>query len=180
MLDVSPRGYEHLSRVERRKLKTKEAIFNAAIELFRQKGFDNTSVEEITEKADVGKGTFFNYFPRKEAILAFLGEKRMAAILKLIERKLNKDWPAREGLKMIFDTLAAENEKDKALVRLVVFESMKREGAVQEVSERREDLCRTFQYLIERGQKKGEFKSEVSAAKAAQILLAIYFQSLLM
>ena len=41
----------------------------AALRLFADKGFAETTVEDITNAADVGKGTFFNYFPSKEHIL---------------------------------------------------------------------------------------------------------------
>ncbi len=61
---------EHtLSRRERKKLETHEALLEAALTLFREKGYDETTVEEITERADVAKGTFFNYFPSKEELL---------------------------------------------------------------------------------------------------------------
>src|SRR5665648_766431 len=37
--------------------------------LFRMQGFTATSVEQITQHADVGKGTFYNYFPTKESVI---------------------------------------------------------------------------------------------------------------
>ena len=65
------------SRRERKKDETRQRIFDAAIALFREKGFEATTVDEITEKADVGRGTFFNHFPRKETVLAYLSEERL-------------------------------------------------------------------------------------------------------
>jgi AcrR family transcriptional regulator len=58
-----------LSRRERKKLETRQALLEAALALFREKGYRATTVEEITERADVAKGTFFNYFASKEALL---------------------------------------------------------------------------------------------------------------
>ena len=69
-----------LSRRERKKDETRHRIFHAAIDLFREQGFEQTTVDDITEKADVAKGTFFNYFRRKEAVLAYLSESRLLAI----------------------------------------------------------------------------------------------------
>jgi AcrR family transcriptional regulator len=57
------------TRRERRRHETEQRIFMAALELFGQQGFTNTTIEQITEAADVGKGTFFNYFPSKEHVL---------------------------------------------------------------------------------------------------------------
>ena len=61
-----------LSRRERKKLETRQGLLEAALALFRENGYDETTVEEITERADVAKGTFFNYFPSKEALLSEL------------------------------------------------------------------------------------------------------------
>src|SRR5216683_1954195 len=57
------------SRRQRRSADIRERLFGAALQLFAQKGFAETTVEDITEAADVGKGTFFNYFPSKDHIL---------------------------------------------------------------------------------------------------------------
>jgi AcrR family transcriptional regulator len=63
---------ESLSRRERKKLETRSALMEAALSLFREKGYDQTTVEEITEQADVAKATFFNYFPSKQALVGEL------------------------------------------------------------------------------------------------------------
>lgn len=56
-------------RRERRRAETQQRIMSAAMELFSTRGYAETTVEDITEAADVGKGTFFNYFPTKDAVL---------------------------------------------------------------------------------------------------------------
>jgi AcrR family transcriptional regulator len=58
-----------LSRRERKKQETRQALLASAQALFREKGYMATTIEEITGRADVAKGTFFNYFPSKEALL---------------------------------------------------------------------------------------------------------------
>lgn len=60
---------QDMSRRERKKKETREKIFSNAMQLFRLQGFTATSVEQITQHADVGKGTFYNYFPTKEAVI---------------------------------------------------------------------------------------------------------------
>lgn len=57
------------SRTERKKKKTKEQIVAAAMQLFREHGFEATTMEQIAREADVAKGTLYNHFPVKEAIL---------------------------------------------------------------------------------------------------------------
>src|SRR6202521_3700357 len=64
-------------RRQRRSADIRERLFRAALDLFAQKGFAETTVEDITEAADVGKGTFFNYFPSKDHILLAFGEMQL-------------------------------------------------------------------------------------------------------
>ena len=62
----------NISRRERKKQETRQRLLEASMSLFREKGYNATTVEEITERADVAKGTFFNYFDSKEALLGEL------------------------------------------------------------------------------------------------------------
>jgi AcrR family transcriptional regulator len=54
---------------ERKKLRTREAIATVALELFAERGYQQTTVAEIAEAAEVSKGTLFAYFPSKEEIV---------------------------------------------------------------------------------------------------------------
>jgi AcrR family transcriptional regulator len=58
-----------LSRRERRQRSTRQAIFDAAIQMFSEQGFDAPTIDQIAAAADIGKGTFYNYFASKEEIL---------------------------------------------------------------------------------------------------------------
>ena len=54
---------------ERKKLRTRATLRACAFELFRAQGYDETTVAEIAEAADVSQTTFFRYFPNKEALV---------------------------------------------------------------------------------------------------------------
>lgn len=59
-----------MSLRERKKEETRSNIIKTAIDLFRAKGFNETSMEEVAEKADISKGTLYNYFVSKESLLS--------------------------------------------------------------------------------------------------------------
>lgn len=77
---------------------TKEKIVNAAWELFYEKGYENTTVEDIIAAAGTSKGTFYYYFDRKDALLDTLAtifdrqyeklEKEMASDLNSYDKLL--------------------------------------------------------------------------------------------
>src|SRR5271165_5407580 len=72
-------------RRQRRSTETRERLFRAALRLFAEKGFAETTVEDVTNAADVGKGTFFNYFPSKDHILLAFGEMQLAKLRAAID-----------------------------------------------------------------------------------------------
>jgi AcrR family transcriptional regulator len=53
-----------------------ERLYRASLDLFTEKGYEETLIEDITERADVARGTFFNYFERKEEVIAAWGARR--------------------------------------------------------------------------------------------------------
>ena len=74
--DATVTGNAKTDRRQRRSEENRARIFEAAVKLFAKHGFTNVTVEQITEAADVGKGTFFNYFPTKEHLLVAMAELR--------------------------------------------------------------------------------------------------------
>lgn len=58
------------NRMERKKEETRKKITLVAMDLFKKQGFDSTTMEQIANEADIAKGTLYNHFPVKEAILA--------------------------------------------------------------------------------------------------------------
>jgi AcrR family transcriptional regulator len=70
-------------RMQKRAKKTRKRLKKAALDVFSEKSIDSTTVEEITEKADVGKGTLYQHFEDKEEIVITLVEE---AVEHLIER----------------------------------------------------------------------------------------------
>ena len=67
-----------LSLRERKKRETRQRILDVSVELFQDQGFDQTSVDEIAARADISRGTCFNYFPNKESILREIATRELA------------------------------------------------------------------------------------------------------
>src|SRR5215831_17785425 len=76
---------QRLSRRERRKIATREALITAAQEVIAVKGVYLTVIEEITERADVAKGSFYQYFRNRDELLDVLLTRRLEELRMHIE-----------------------------------------------------------------------------------------------
>ncbi|QWT24924.1 TetR/AcrR family transcriptional regulator [Subtercola sp. PAMC28395] len=97
---------------ERKRLATSRSIQFAVLELSRDKGLDNVTVDEISRHADISPRTFFNYFPSKEA--AVLGETPFDITPEHAERFLNAgpDEPVLDGLRALLSSMSDAETED--------------------------------------------------------------------
>ena len=70
--------------------KTKRKIFEASMKLFAEKGYDATSIEEITAAVGVAKGTLYYHFSSKEEIFKFLVDEGVKLLKNSISIKTDK------------------------------------------------------------------------------------------
>jgi AcrR family transcriptional regulator len=74
-----------ISRRQRRKIATREALLNAAQEVIAVKGVYLAVIEEITERADVAKGLFYQYFKDRDDLLQVILSRRLGELREAIE-----------------------------------------------------------------------------------------------
>src|SRR5215475_4835160 len=108
------------SRRERRSADIRERLFRSALDLFAHKGFAETTVEDITEAADVGKGTFFNYFPSKDHILLAFGEMQLAKLSDAVAEARHSPAPLLQYLRSLSTRMTEEPMRNPAIVRALL------------------------------------------------------------
>ncbi len=94
---------------ERKKARTKASIQQHALRLFREQGYDATSVEQIAEAAEVSPSTFFRYFPTKEdVVLSDDYDPVIVAAFKAQPPELSPIQAMRGAMRSAFGTIPAE------------------------------------------------------------------------
>jgi AcrR family transcriptional regulator len=144
-------------RRERKKEETKRRIFVAALQLFHDKGFEHTTVDEITEMADVAKGTFFNYFPRKESVLAYLNEEWLE---RVEEQAARKDLLAADRITGFFVAVASAYGENRTLAHHVVHAGMQQMFCPEDIQSRSR-LASLVKDAVSEGQASGEFRTDI-------------------
>lgn len=168
------------SRMDRKKANTKEKIFEAAVSLFQEKGYQNTTVDEIVDKADVAKGTFFNYFPTKSAILIYLNQKRVKELQEIIQKEFaQKALTTKEKIIRMGQLMAEDNEKDVNLSKYLIVETFKNYGdLIKEESNNQYELINIFREILEAGKNSGELSKKLNSQMVAEILTSTYLYSI--
>ena len=94
------------TRRERRRLEVSSRVLGAAEALFIEQGFDETTVAEICEAADVAYGTFFNHFPTKSDLLLAMGRRAVAEISEQLGALSQRPVPIGDALTLLFEGFA--------------------------------------------------------------------------
>ena len=169
-MNQSPPGKRETGKLERR-----DRLYEASLALFREQGYEETTVDQISRRAGVAKGTFFNYFPTKDAVLRYMGAREIG---RLGAASLSGGGTSAVGnLKRFLTALAASMERDRTLVKLIFARGI----GVPEL------MCGdaggfsvqpTAALLIRRAQHLGEVNKGLDPDIVAAALDALYLQQL--
>lgn len=170
----SNKAFPRAGRRERRRAETRDKIFRAALQLFAQRGFMETTVEDITEAADVGKGTFFNYFPTKEHVLATYGAERVAAVEGALERARTTQGPVLEIIRELACNVAGQSSESPELLR-AIYAAHATDAAVRaELQARMQTGRRTLAKIFRLAQQRGEVRKDIPAGTLASQMQLVF------
>lgn len=166
-------------RRQRRSAEIRERLFNAALRLFTEKGFVETTVEDITNAADVGKGTFFNHFPSKDHILLAFGEMQLAKLQDAVNtaRKLNEPMP--RFLRALGSRMTQEPTRNPAIIRALLQAYLSTTQVREAMIDMQNRVHALHTQMMQLGQDRGEIRSDVPASELAQVFRQTIFGTLL-
>ncbi len=177
---LGPSASSRHGRRERRTVETRERLFRAALDLFAKKGFNESTVEDITEAADVGKGTFFNYFPSKDHILLAFGEMQLAKLQAAIEEARRTHEPMPQFLRSLGVRMTQEPTRHPGIIRTLLqayLSTTPVREAMLDLQKRVHDL---HTEIVRLGQEHGEIRNDLPAAEIAHVFRQTIFGTLLM
>ncbi len=137
--------------------KTKRRIFNTAVQIFAEKGYDNASIEEITAIAGVAKGSLYYHFEKKEDIFDMLLEEGLKLLKNNIEIKTKECTTALEKIKAIILVQIKVTVKYEAFLNVVFSQIWGEEVKNQKCKRAVFDYIKIIEEVIEEGIKNGEF-----------------------
>jgi AcrR family transcriptional regulator len=166
-------------RRQRRSAETRERLFRAALELFAQKGFNETTVEDITEAADVGKGTFFNYFPSKDHILLAFGEMQLAKLESAIEEARRTGEPMPSFLRSLGVRMTQEPARNPSIIRALLLAYISTTAVREGTIDLQKRVHALHTQIIQLGQERGEIRNDLPATEIAHVFRQTIFGTLL-
>jgi AcrR family transcriptional regulator len=147
----------------------------AALRLFREHGYDATTVEKITEAADVAKSTFFNYFETKEAILPALAEWRLQRLEETLAPEQGAPVSPVARIKLALRLVAENPLSDPVLAQRLFAAAMRRKyvhpGHI---------LSNLLAEQVRQAQAAGEIRAGLDPLYLGGMIRALFFQQMMM
>lgn len=160
-----------LSRRDRKKIRTRGEIYDAAMRLFSKVGFTAATISDICEEADVGRGTFFLHFPSKAALLGEFNQR----VAEGFRASLGEGEPrgsAREELCALVERMSMELVAQAEIMNAMLAEFFNSPEAMSAASVQGDALAELVTEIIRLGQERGEFSPGVDARLAAASFFA--------
>lgn len=161
-------------RRERHKAATRRRLYEAAMALFAEKGYEGTSIEDIAERADVARATVFNYFKRKDQFLTAWGDERRRSLDALVIRESARGASAQEQLRRCMSALAAANEAERHLARTLTVAWVRVGGPLSEEPY----TAYIFGQIVMGGIMRREIRPDVDSSLVGNILRDVYLGTL--
>ncbi len=173
-------GRPAAGRRERRAAETRVKLFRCALALIAEHGLANVTVEDITEAADVGKGTFFNYFATKEHVLSVMAEIQLGKLQQAAASVAEGSEPMYPVLRRLVHRLAEEPGRSPKLARALMSSFLGSES-VREIVKRRMVVGRkAIAEVVRIGQERCEIDPSLKKEKVAMQLLQMVLGTVLL
>ncbi|HDX9613398.1 TPA: TetR/AcrR family transcriptional regulator [Bacillus toyonensis] len=163
---------------ETRKKELKELIFLKAVQLFQERGYENVTVQDITTACGIAKGTFFNYFPKKEHILLFLGDSQIELWNKSLKTYANVENP-KERIKLVLGDLLDRFTGHGELMNHAVFEIIKSNYLVENELKSIHQLQESLSSIITEAKETGTLHSPWDTNIITSTIMSAYFYTLM-
>lgn len=160
-----------LSKRERKKLETRQSLMRAALRLFGERGYEATTVQDITEAAGVAKGTFFNYFDTKEAVLPAIAAHRLERLEGALTPERGAPSSPVARIKLALRLVAQDPLCERHLAHQL-FTAMMHRREVGPDHALRDLLARQ----VRQAQEQGEMRGELDPLYLACVIRALFFQ----
>ena len=164
---------------EKKKRTTRTTIIETALTLFRQKKFNETTMEEIARESIVSKATLYNYFEDKESILAAYFKNRISELEHSIIELIEATATFKEKLVHLIDFISAFFLEDQELTRIFFAYRMQQPLKMNiGQNELRSGIEEWFHKIIQQGQSQSELRKDIPAmmlTRNLQFLTLGYF-----
>lgn len=157
-----------------KKFQARQKILLAAAQQFEVQGFANTSIAGIMQAAELGVGTFYNYFNSKEEVLLTLARNLREEVEKNISaaREVNQSSP--ELLELCCVCTAKVIDENRFILPLFISASEHSDKPEQISKSLSPGFRELFKEIILRGQAGGEFRNDVPANIISEMIHSIY------
>lgn len=161
------------TRRERRRTEVRDRILDAARVLFNDRGYDETKVSDICDRADLAYGTFFNHFGEKRELLRSMAEEAVCQVRDNLEQLAKQPGSIEDHLVALFEGGAEEFEAEGGPRRELLGKI--HAIAYTEAPEKNDRLFHAaFEAFISEAVSRGQVRSDVPVETLAEVVASTF------
>src|SRR5271170_6761353 len=159
---------------ERKKARLRQQIVETALHLFRQRGYENTRIDDIVQALEISQPTFFRYFPSKDAVLREVGRRAFARQAEILKTELSTEATTAERLRRFYDSLAEVTEVGRPLWQAVILAGAMDPVRSPELRGPEEATVSLLREILAEGQKRGEVTRAFPVVHLAEFMEGLF------
>ncbi len=160
---------------ERNKQRIRERILTVAFELFKSAGYQRTTMDEIAERAEISRGTLFNYFPTKDSLLdPFMQDILQTRIRPAVAVYLDEQHTTIQSLRFLFMSIHEQVLTIPQIDQAFKQEFLRARDIDADELSRSKNFLGLLGVILQHGQQRGEIRTEVSIERLARYIGILY------
>lgn len=161
-------------RRELNKIQCRSRILKMSRQLFTAKGYEETTMEDVAEAAEVSKATLYNYFSSKESLLMGIADAALEEIRQLVDVDMADEPDALVKLRRVLETLALDSVRYISLTRKILYLNSSPESDLYVT---RQEIQRILEQLIARARDAGQLRQDIPAEETVEMFMGVYLMT---
>lgn len=167
-----PRATKAIARARRRAPYDAESLLDVAVQVFNERGYDGTSMEDLAQAAGISKSSFYHHVEGKEALLAAACDRALDALTAIREDPLAQEGRAVERLENVLRLTVMALITELPYVTLLL-RVRGNTASEKKALERRRDFDRFATDLVTQAIADGDLRTDIEPALATKLVFGL-------
>lgn len=149
-----------------------QRIVNSAIQLFKEKGIEQTKIADIVKKAGIAQGTFYLYFPSKMALMPAIAKVMVDNMFEAIQKNVDANATLIEKFEQLINTIFEMTRQHKELV-VIIYAGLSASDYLKDWVDAYMPYYTWLTKVLNEAKKRGEIRVEIDTLSTSKMVFGL-------